>query len=209
MHVPIDSRAGLGAFFILTLLCITGLMKAWGLFSILTLLLTAHLFFFRDPKRRIPDTDLPLSPADGKVRDILCVEAPDYLNGEALRIGISLSVFDNHITRAPLTGKIEFQKYVPGEFRNAFTGTAEKNESHWTGLAGVKGRVLIRQMAGMIARRIRCDVRTGDSAQRGEKIGIICYGSRVEFYAPKRSFLPLVRPGDRVRGGQTILGEWQ
>lgn len=175
------------------------------------LLLIGHLMFFRDPQRATPQEEgLLISPADGQIADVTEVQEDRYLNEPAVRIGIFLSVFDAHVTRAPMDGEIASIEYVPGKFLNAMKKKCSQvNESNWIGIADGARRVLIRQISGAIARRIYCDVREKQRLERGGKIGIICYGSRVEFFVAKSAFDIAVQPGQRVKSGFTILGRWK
>ncbi len=176
--------------------------------GIIGFILILHLAFFRDPKRTIPAGDFPVAPADGKVVEISEVFEDRYLKEDAIRIRVFLSVFVPHVNRMPIDGKIEYMKYEPGEFVNALNSESfKRNESNWIGIRGGKC-ILIRQIAGMIARRIRCDAHLNDTVKRGEKFGIICYGSGAECYFPKRLFKATVRVGENLKAGETILGEW-
>jgi len=169
------------------------------------------LAFFRDPHRVIPDGEnLLLAPADGKVVEIAEVREDRYIGGEALRIGLSLSVLDVHVNRAPCSGRAEYLEYRRGQFLNALRPqAAERNESNALGirsesLGGMK--VLVRQISGAIARRIVCDCRVDDVLQRGQRFGMIKFGSRTEIYIPRdRPVKVLVSVGQKVKGGVTIL----
>jgi len=149
------------------------------------LLLGAHLLFFRDPCRE-PARDGVLAPADGKVTGIDEVFESRFLHEPAVRIRIFLSIFDVHVTRAPLSGIVKHQNYVKGKFLNALRKIAfEYNESNWIGIENHERRVLVRQMTGAIARRIYSDVRLQQVVGRGEKIGMMCYASGVEVFVAK------------------------
>lgn len=169
----------------------------------------AQLAFFRDPERHPPAGDNPVSPADGKVVDIETVFEERFLNEEAVRIGIFLSIFNVHINRSPLKGIVRYQKYEPGKFLNALEAESAKvNEANWIGVDGGDRKALVKQISGAIARKIHWDVPVGEGLERGQKFGIICYGSRTEVYIPKRLFKPSVQIGQNVKGGETLLGEW-
>ena len=173
-------------------------------------LLVCHLAFFRDPKRIPPQGNDFLSPADGQVVEISNVFEDRYLKQEAVRIGIFLSIFVPHVNRSPIEGQVGYLHYQPGKFLNALGEESSRhNESNWIGIENQDTRILVRQIAGLIARRICCDVSLNNNTARGEKIGIICYGSRVECYFPKRNFNPSIQVGDHVKAGETILGEWR
>jgi phosphatidylserine decarboxylase len=169
------------------------------------------VWFFRDPERRIPQrTDVLLSPADGRVQDITEVDAPSYMGGRALRIGIFLSPFDVHVNRAPCEGTVEHLRYLAGEFLPAYNPKApERNEAVELGLSTPAGtKVLVKQITGVLARRIVCAVRPGARLERGARYGMIKFGSRTEIYVPLEApFRPAVRIGDRVRGGETVVLE--
>jgi phosphatidylserine decarboxylase len=178
----------------------------WGFL----LLSYCHLSFFRDPTRELPEGDGILSPADGKVVEIATVKENEFMGEPAIKVGIFLSIFNVHINRAPCAGKIGYLKYVPGQFLNALKKeSVDNNEHQWIGIESEGRRVMVRQIAGAIARRICCDVKMGEMVERGSKIGIICYGSRTELYVPEKLFRVLVKEGDKVKAGETILGEWK
>ncbi len=167
------------------------------------------LYFFRDPDRSSPGDPLAwLSPADGRVQDIETVEEPDFMGGPALRIGIFLSPLNVHVNRAPFEGMVQYLKYRAGEFLPAYNPKAPtQNESMSMGLVTEQGgRFLVKQITGVVARRIICDARIGQRLEPGERYGMIKFGSRTELYVPASSGLePLVKVGDHVRGGRTIL----
>lgn len=169
------------------------------------------VWFFRDPERRAPErADVLLSPADGRVQDIQEVDAPSYVGGRALRIGIFLSPLDVHVNRAPCEGTVEHLRYLAGEFLPAYNPKApERNEAVELGLSTPAGmKVLVKQITGVLARRIVCVARPGVRLARGARYGMIKFGSRTEIYVPLEAhFHPTVKIGDRVRGGETVLLE--
>jgi len=207
--IPLDKRVWPGVV-VLGILLI--LEKVWHIpYAALALgiLLVAHILFFRDPQREPPREQGLLSPADGTVSKIDEVFEDRFLHEQAVRIRIFLSVFDVHTTRAPLAGIVKYQKYVKGKFLNALRKDAfDHNESNWIGIENRARRVLLRQLTGAIARRIYSDVVVGQVTGRGEKLGMICYGSGVEICIPKRMFQASVQVGQHVAGGATILGAW-
>ena len=207
--IPLDKRVWPGVVFLGMLMI---LERAWHIpyvFPALGLLLVAHLLFFRDPRRESPREQGLLAPADGTVSKIDEVFEDRFLHEQAVRIRIFLSVFDVHTTRAPLAGIIKYQNYVKGKFLNALRQDAfDHNESNWIGIENRARRVLVRQLTGAIARRIYSDVVIGQVMGRGEKLGMICYGSGVEISIPKRMFRENVRVGQHVAGGVTVLGTW-
>ena len=173
------------------------------------LLLACHFLFFRDPQPRIPSGEAPVSPAEGKIAEISYQTENRYLKEECVKIGICLSVFNAHVNRTPMKGTVEYLEYAPGKFLNALKkSSVPYNESNWVGLENGEKRVLVRQMAGAVARRIFCDARIGTELTRGQKFGVICYGSRVEFFVPRKFFRPTIQIGEHVKAGQTVLGEW-
>ncbi|MEW6357409.1 MAG: phosphatidylserine decarboxylase family protein [Planctomycetota bacterium] len=169
-------------------------------------------YFFRDPKREVPDlSNVLLAPADGKVMDISEIEESDFIKGPAYKIGIFLSVFNVHINRSPVSGKVDFLRYEEGDFKAAFHPHATRdNENNVIGITcddPAIGKVVVRQIAGVIARRIVCDCQVEDVVERGQKIGMIKFGSRTELYVPKKEGVVLTtKVGDKVLAGVTILG---
>lgn len=167
--------------------------------------------FFRDPERVAPEGETTLlSPADGVVADIEAVREDLFLHADALRIGIFMSVFNVHVNRAPASGKVAYRGYRPGKFLNAMGAAASnENECSFVGLERPDGtRLLVRQIAGLIARRIVCDCQVGDDLHRGQRFGMVKFGSRLEVYVPASvPFRPAVAVGDRVKAGLTVLGE--
>ncbi|PYX37490.1 MAG: phosphatidylserine decarboxylase family protein [Acidobacteria bacterium] len=160
------------------------------------------LWFFRDPERMIPESgDAVVSPADGKVTDLSTV----VLGGsERNRISIFLSVFDVHVNRSPIAGVIRDVRYQPGKFLNAMNSvSAEHNEQNVVTVEG-NGHVVFKQIAGLLARRIVFTKKVGDRVARGERVGMIKFGSRVDVLLDPTARLQ-VRVGDRVKGGSSVL----
>ncbi len=170
------------------------------------------LSFFRDPERTAPGGDEKLlSPADGRVADVERVREDEFFHADALRVGIFMSVFNVHVNRAPASGKVAFRAYRRGKFRNAM-GAAASAENECA-LVGIErpggGRLLVKQIAGLIARRIVCACREGDELHRGERFGMVKFGSRLEVYVPaSEAFRLAVGVGDRVKAGASVLGEF-
>ncbi len=166
------------------------------------------VYFFRDPERRVPaDPDVVVSPADGtvmSVREIAGEAAGTAFMGEtATRVTIFLSIFNVHVQRAPLGGRVDAYDYRPGRYLPAWREEASsENEQASLGLATAEGPVVVRQIAGLVARRIVTYPREGDSLERGERIGLIRFGSRVDLFLPP-DWTVTVGAGDRVRGGET------
>lgn len=160
--------------------------------------------FFRDPPRRVPsEAGLLVSPADGTVVEISEAEETEFLKAPCTKIGIFLSVFDVHINRSPCDGTVRATKYKPGKFLDArHPDCGALNESN----AIHVGDVVVRQIAGLIARRIVCEARPNDVLARGQKFGMIKFGSRTELYIPKNQVEEIrVKLKDKVKGGQTVI----
>jgi phosphatidylserine decarboxylase len=164
-------------------------------------------FFFRDPSRKIPSGEgLFVSPADGKVILVRDVYEKDYLKSDTKEISIFMSPLDVHINRAPCEGKVSLVKHTPGKFLAAYREESSiKNENIVMVLDCGSGRVLVRQVAGFLARRAVCRVGVGDMLGRGERYGMIKFGSRLDVYLPKDAGVT-VKLGDRVKAGETVIG---
>ncbi len=169
------------------------------------------LYFFRDPERSITkDSHNLLAPADGVVSHIEECEDPGYLDEKALRISIFLSILDVHINRAAYPGNVEYIKYQPGQFKNAMSDDSlHLNEYNDVGIKTDNPKMLKymqRQIVGLIARRIVCDLQKGDSLDQGEKYGMMKFGSRTDLYIPLSTATELkVKVGDKVQAGLTVL----
>jgi phosphatidylserine decarboxylase len=167
-------------------------------------------WFFRNPQRTIPaDSAAVVSPADGVIAEITTVEHYDFFDGPAIRIGIFLSIFNVHINRAPRAGKVLAMHYKPGEFLNALDPeSALRNEFMWIGCQDTLRPDLkwaVRQISGLIARRIVCALRPGQAVQRGENFGMIKLGSRTELLLPAGTAEISVKIGEKVSAGSTVL----
>ncbi|MFZ0392077.1 MAG: phosphatidylserine decarboxylase family protein [Calditrichia bacterium] len=174
-----------------------------GIFSIF------NMFFFRDPERSIPaDENAVLSPADGKVVEVVQEENVQFFNEPVTRISIFLSVFNVHVNRVPFSGKVEHLEYRKGSFMAAFKPEASgENEQTIIGIEGPGGRrVMFKQIAGLIARRIICELREGYSVTAGDRMGMIRYGSRVDVFFPAGTAAAQVKVGQHVKGGESVLG---
>ena len=163
------------------------------------------LFFFRDPERIAPGDDrIIVSPADGRV---LAVVEDRALDAPATRVSIFMSPLDVHVNRNPVTGVVRDVTHTLGKFRAAFADKASlDNERNAVVLESGGRRYLVVQIAGALARRIVCHVGPGDPVRRGERFGMIMFGSRVDFYLPS-GVVPVVRAGDRVHAGATPVAE--
>jgi len=200
-----------GLVFIFPLLSISVFLwilgiSAWAwFFSLLTVFVIS---FFRDPERTIPAGDKAiLSPADGKIIRIESCTEERFLKGPALKVSIFMSVFDVHVNRIPLSGRIAEVAYRPGKFVSANLDKASAaNEQNALLLEAAGGtKLLFVQIAGLIARRIVCWVRKGDPVERGRRFGMIRFGSRMDVYLPPNIQIQ-ARLGQKAYGGQTILG---
>jgi phosphatidylserine decarboxylase len=179
------------------------LVGLWGLFTAFT------FYFFRDPDPMVPTgSDLVIAPGHGKVDVIDTTAETEFMGGECQRVSIFLSVIDVHVQCAPVTGRIAFFKHTPGQYLNAMkTDSARFNENVLIGLDAAEPRgekVGVRLIAGLIARRIVPWINQNDTVQRGERISLIQFGSRVEVYLPRRAKIK-VNLGDKVIGGETVI----
>src|SRR5512143_3397189 len=196
--------------FIIPLALVTALLFALGwrnTGAVLLVLTLFVLFFFRDPERAVPQGEgVVVSPADGKVIVIKDIYEPDYLKQDVKQISIFLSVFNVHVNRSPIGGTVETVKYNPGKFHVASVDKASlDNEQTAMVIANGKHKVLVKQIAGLIARRIVCYAKPGDTIKTGERFGLIRFGSRVDIVLPKEAELK-VKVGDRIKGARDIIG---
>lgn len=183
----------------------------WVLESVVLVLALWLLVFFRNPERTGPRGDrYVIAPADGKIVSAIETDEPAFLHARALRISIFMSVFDVHVNRYPVSGTVAYRHYNPGQFLHAAADKASlDNEQASVGLEGPHGAVLVRQIAGLIARRIVTDAKVGDAATQGARLGMIRFGSRVDVYLPLTARpAPRVQVGDRVAAGATVLAEY-
>jgi phosphatidylserine decarboxylase len=183
-----------------------GWIAAAALWSLLAVWVVA---FFRDPERSWARGDrLIVAPADGKVVSVIEVDEPAFLQGRAQRVSIFMNVFDCHVNRYPTDGTVAFRHYNPGAFGHA---AAEKsslsNEQASVGLTTPRGKVLIRQIAGLVARRIVTDHEIGTVVHQGERLGMIRFGSRVDLFLPLKARV-LAHVGETTRVGVTVVAEW-
>jgi phosphatidylserine decarboxylase len=180
----------------------------WILFGLSIILTFAFCFFFRDPIRRSPQNlRALLSPADGKVLKIQNVESCPGFSSPVTIISIFLSLLDVHITRAPISGFVKELEYKPGKFFKAFKDEASlENEHNLIFLEGEKAGILVKQMVGFAARRIKCFVRKNDMVTRGQKIGLMYFGSRVDLHLPQEIRIK-VAVNQKVKAGITEIAE--
>ena len=198
-----EARWILAILFFLAL--VSWFFNAWlSLFFFVLILYT--LFFFRDPDRNIPaDRNTVLAAADGTVTDISEVEESEVLKTRMRRVGIFLSIFDVHTNRAPIEGRITYRQHHEGLCLDARSqDCSEKNEAMTWGIENPRATVVVRQLTGAIARRIVAWAEVGDQLAKGERFGMIRFGSRTEVYLPLTASV-LVKAGEHVAGGSTII----
>lgn len=184
----------------------------FGIYGIIppVLFIVFTLYFFRNPQRLYsgPPEEV-ISPADGYILFIEEVEESKYLDGPAVKIAVFMNVFNVHVNRTPIDGEVEYIEYKKGKFLPAFKGHASSiNERNYLGLrsrCNPKLKILVVQITGFIARRIVCWTKVGDNLERGERFGMIKFGSCVEVYMPKGSKI-CVKLGQKVRSGETVIG---
>lgn len=186
---------------------VVGGWSVW-LALLLAVLTVFVLFFFRDPDRVEPDHPRAvLAAADGRVVDVAEVDEPSFMGGRCRRISIFLSIFNVHVQRSPVSGKVAHRSYRSGGYAIAWKPKASAdNEQASLGLETAAGRVLVRQIAGLVARRIVTYPEEGESVERGQRIGLIRFGSRVDVFVPL-DWTVRCEPGDRAIGGLTVLAE--
>jgi phosphatidylserine decarboxylase len=162
--------------------------------------------FFRDPNRPVPaGPNLIVAPADGRVRDIVELDEKEILKTKTRRVGIFLSIFDVHTNRAPIDGRIVYRQHHSGLCLDARDpNCSEKNEAMTWAFENPRGRIVVRQLTGAIARRIVAWANVGDELKKGERFGMIRFGSRTELYLPLDAEV-LVKTGDHVSGGSTVI----
>lgn len=221
MRVPL-APAGLREMAILTLvfggagiwalvMALGGHLWAWPVAILFLIAWLSGLAFFRDPERRTPsEPAIQVSPADGKVTETTLLEHHPDIGGPAMRIGIFLSVLDVHINRSPCAGTVRSVRHTPGRFLDArHPDCGELNEANTIVIdpdPPHTGPVVVRQVAGLIARRIVCSVQPGDRVAPGQRIGLIKFGSRTELILPGHNlYRPAVAVGDHVYGAATVV----
>jgi len=185
--------------------CIMAWMGWWAAGVVFGVAALACLGFFRDPDRTAPGVPgAVLAPADGRVMAV--VEVTDPWVGPAVRVSIFLSPLDVHVNRAPVGGLVKNVEHAPGRFLAAYRAEAsEENERCTVSLEGEAARVTVKQIAGVVARRIVCRVHPGDTLRAGERFGLIRFGSRTDLIVPRGTAVR-VAVGDRVRGGESVMG---
>ncbi len=171
------------------------------------LALTAFvLFFFRDPERPVPAGEgLVVSPADGKVIVVKDVFEPEYLKQDVKQVSIFLSVFNVHVNRIPVSGTVETVRYHPGKFLAAWDDKASlDNEQTAVVISAGRQKLVVKQIAGLIARRIVCHAGEGGRVDAGQRYGLIRFGSRVDLFLPRDAELQ-VKVGDRIKGARDVI----
>lgn len=190
----------IGAFFISNISLKVGFLVFGSFLFLFT------LNFFRDPERKTPAVEgAVVSPADGKVLSISEVDEPEYLQGRAKQVCIFMSPLNVHVNRYPISGRIDYYRYIEGKYLVAFEDKAsEVNERTLIGINDGSRKILFKQIAGFIARRIVCPIKLGEAAVVGERFGMIKFGSRVDVLLPLDSEIK-ANEGDAVTAGETIL----
>ncbi len=206
LFIAIGLAAALGAVALAWRYATVPLWIAAGILFVLAIWV---IYFFRDPERTGQRGEqFVVSPADGKIVQITEVDEPAFVHGRALRISIFMNVFNVHVNRYPVSGKVAYVHYNAGKFLNAASDKASlENEQMSIGIESGHGRVLVRQIAGLIARRIVNYAAEGDQAEQGTRMGIIRFGSRVDVFVPPTSRVR-VRLGDFPIAGVTVLSEF-
>lgn len=205
---------GRNIIIILLIVMIVGGLVWHPLFYLGLVLLIWTFYFFRDPERHCimacSDDSVILCPADGRVVDIVHISDKSLEDNYSYKISIFLSAFDVHVNRMPIAGKIIHTEYKPGAFKLAFLPkSSHLNEYNDIAIRDNNGRkILVRQIAGFVARRIRCWIKKGMRLQVGQRYGMIRFGSRVDVFLPACVMIKL-KKGQYVFGGQTILGRWR
>jgi phosphatidylserine decarboxylase len=191
---------------ILAFIALVSLFFSQWLFLLFVVLIAYTFYFFRDPERAVPnDLNALVAAADGTVTDIVEVDESDVLKGKARRVGIFLSIFDVHTNRAPIDGRIVYRQHREGLCLDARRPEcSEKNEAMTWGFENPRATIVVRQLTGAIARRIVAWADVGDEVKKGDRFGMIRFGSRTEVYLPLAASV-LVKVGDHVAGGSTII----
>lgn len=213
------TKYGYDVFFTITGICVITVVLAlvyieprvirYSVALVALVLFGFTLNFFRDPDRNTPSGDgIVVSPADGRVVLIKPVEEQEFIKGPAIQVSIFMSPLNVHVNRVPLSGSVAYYRYVPGEYFAAFEDKAsEKNEQTHIGIEGKEGKVLFKQIAGFVARRIVCTLKPGDHVTAGKRFGMIKFGSRVDVLLPQGT-VPRVAVGDQAVAGETILAQF-
>lgn len=201
-------------FIVVFLLIVISILSSSNIVRVPLILLAIFLVvftlnFFRDPDRTVPtQSNIVVSPADGRVLFIKDVIDDKFLNSKAKMVAIFMSPLNVHVNRIPISGKVEYVKYIQGEYIAAFEDKAsERNERNEIGITSPAGKVFFTQIAGFVARRIVSDLKVGDSVSIGNRFGMIKFGSRVDIIVPEQ-WQVKVKKDDKVTAGETILFEY-
>jgi phosphatidylserine decarboxylase len=191
---------------LVTWLALDGKLLRWLIPGILLAVLLFTLYFFRDPDRSTPAGDnLVIAPADGEVILIKDLHDDEYLHADAVQVSIFMSPLNVHVNRFPISGRVGYFRYFPGEYLVAYDEKSSlRNERTHIGVENQKVKVLFKQIAGFVARRIVADLKEGDPAVAGERFGMIRFGSRVDVLVPRSATLSL-KQGDRTVAGETVI----
>ncbi len=206
-RLPIAKQGSPYIIGLAVLLLLFGLL-GWAILTALTLILTLLVInFFRDPERTIPqDPQAVLAPADGQIIFVGKVFEDRFVNKETLKISIFMSIFNVHVNRIPFSGEVESVHYEKGTFFAAHVDKASRDNEHNAVILRISGgeKIVFIQIAGLVARRIDCWLQPGEQVQRGDRFGMIRFGSRLDVFVPTDSRLA-VNKGQRVKAGESIL----
>jgi len=202
------------AALLLAIVFLLGIIYTGGIiltvcFVISFVLAAFFIYFFRDPERKTPvDKNSIISPADGKVIVIQEVDDQEFFKTTVKKVSIFMSVFSVHVNRMPITGKVTYFNYHRGKFHAAFKEAASiENEQTSIGVENDNFKMMFKQIAGVLARRIVCPVRVGWNAKQGERFGLIKFGSRVDLFFPVNTEVK-VKLNDKVKAGETVIGSY-
>jgi phosphatidylserine decarboxylase len=213
------TKYGYDVYFTVAAVCVVAIVLAllfiepksyrYSLILVSVVLLGLTTNFFRDPERLTPEGEqMIIAPADGKVIVVKQVWDDEFFHANVWKMSIFMSPLNVHVNRSPITGTVKHTRYVAGEYFAAFEDKAsEKNEQMIVGLEGANGKVMFKQIAGFIARRIVCILKPGDTVKAGERFGMIKFGSRVDVFLPL-SVNVHAAVGDVTKAGETVLGEF-
>jgi phosphatidylserine decarboxylase len=214
------TKYGYDVFFTVSIICLLAILISllfvepkilrYCIVAVSAVFLGLTVNFFRDPERTSPaGENLVLSPADGKIISIRQLEEKEFLRSGASVISIFMSPLNVHVNRNPISGRVKHLRYVKGEYFAAFEDKAsEKNEQMIIGIDGLRGRVLFKQIAGFLARRIVCTLKMDDTVKAGERFGMIKFGSRVDVFVPASASVR-AKVGDDAVAGESVLAEFQ
>jgi phosphatidylserine decarboxylase len=212
------TKYGYDVFFTVSIICLLAIVLSlifveprilkYCIVAVSVIFLGLTINFFRDPERTSPaGENLVLSPADGRIIAVRQLEEKEFIGTGATVISVFMSPLNVHVNRNPIGGTVKYLRYVKGEYFAAFEDKAsEKNEQMIIGIAGPRGRVLFKQIAGFVARRIVCTLKMDDTVKAGERFGMIKFGSRVDVFVPA-SAVVRAKVGDETVAGETVLAE--